>query len=43
MFLELGQRFVPGRTCDFYDVLADGAGILVGFLLGLPLRATTKP
>jgi hypothetical protein len=43
VLLELGQLFVPGRTCDFYDVLADGAGILVGFLLGLPLRATIKP
>jgi len=43
VLLELGQLFVPGRTCDFYDALADGAGILVGFLLGLPLRATIKP
>jgi VanZ family protein len=43
ILLELGQLFVPGRTCDFYDALADGAGILVGCLLGLPLRATIKP
>jgi VanZ family protein len=41
--LELGQLFVPSRTCDVYDALADFAGILVGFLLGLPLRATVKP
>jgi VanZ family protein len=43
ILLELGQLFVPGRTCDFYDALADGTGILAGFLLALPIRATIKP
>ena len=42
VLLELGQLLVPGRTCDVYDALADGAGILGGFLLGLAIRATIK-
>ena len=42
VLLELGQLLVPGRTCDVYDALADGAGILAGFLLGLAIRATIK-
>ena len=41
--LEIGQRFVPSRTGDVYDALADGVGILAGFLLALPIRATTRP
>ena len=43
VLLELSQLFVPGRTCDVYDALCDGAGVLAGFLLGLPLRARVKP
>jgi VanZ family protein len=42
VLLELGQLLVPGRTCDVYDALADGAGILAGFLLGLAIRATIR-
>lgn len=26
--LELGQRVSPGRTCDWYDLLANSCGIL---------------
>jgi VanZ family protein len=43
ILLELGQLLVPGRTCDLYDAFADGVGILAGFLLALPIRATIKP
>lgn len=28
--LELAQRWVPGRSCDFYDVLANTAGLACG-------------
>lgn len=27
---ELHQYFVPNRSCDFYDVLADSLGALIG-------------
>lgn len=31
--LELGQRVSPGRTCDWYDLLANTCGILAGLAL----------
>jgi VanZ family protein len=34
--LELGQHFSPGRAVEFGDVLANGAGVSCGTLLGLP-------
>jgi VanZ family protein len=37
--LEGGQHFSPGRAVEFGDVIANGAGVSCGTLLGLPLRA----
>lgn len=37
---EWHQRGVPGRSAELADLIADAAGILVGFLL-LTLRAST--
>ena len=36
--LELGQHFSPGRAMEFGDVMANGAGVSCGALLGLPFR-----
>ena len=36
--LELGQHFSPGRAVELGDVLANGAGVSCGTLLGLPFR-----
>jgi VanZ family protein len=30
--IELVQRFVPGRSCDWHDLLADAVGIALGAL-----------
>jgi VanZ family protein len=38
VLLEFGQLYSPGRSCDVYDMLADGLGILAGFVIGLPFR-----
>src|ERR1035438_5248445 len=38
-FLEGGQHFSPGRAVELGDVLANGAGVSCGTLLGLPIRA----
>ena len=37
--LEGGQHFSPGRAVELGDVLANGAGVSCGALLGLPIRA----
>ena len=39
VLLELGQHFSPGRAVELGDVLANGAGVSCGALLGLPFRA----
>lgn len=41
--VELAQYAVPrlGRTCETTDVVLNLAGLLVGVLLGLPVRALT--
>lgn len=39
LLLEATQRFAPGRAVEFRDVLANGAGVSCGTLLGLPIRA----
>ena len=36
--LEGGQHFSPGRAVEFGDVIANGAGVSCGALLGLPIR-----
>ena len=37
--LEGGQHFSPGRAMELGDVIANGAGVSCGALLGLPIRA----
>lgn len=37
--MEAGQYFAPGRTVELGDVIASGAGVSCGTLLGLPIRA----
>jgi VanZ family protein len=39
VLLELGQHFSPGRAVELGDVIANGAGVGCGALLGLPFRA----
>ena len=38
VLLEAGQQFSPGRTVELGDLLANGAGVGCGALLGLPIR-----
>ena len=38
ILMEAGQHFSPGRAVEFGDVLANGAGVGCGALLGLPIR-----
>ena len=39
VLLEGGQHFSPGRAVELGDVIANGAGVGCGALLGLPIRA----
>ena len=39
VLMEAGQHFSPGRSPELGDVLANGAGVSCGALLGLPFRA----
>lgn len=41
--IELGQAFVPGRTCEWSDLYADAAGIAAGMLLAAPLLRAALP
>jgi VanZ family protein len=36
---ELTQRFIPGRTCDFWDAVADAVGAVIGVSVYCGLRA----
>ena len=38
ILMEAGQHFAPGRAVELGDVLANGAGVSCGALLGLPIR-----
>lgn len=38
ILLEAGQHFSPGRAVELGDVIANGAGVSCGALLGLPIR-----
>jgi VanZ family protein len=38
VLLEFGQLYSPGRSFDVYEMMADGLGILAGFVIGLPFR-----
>jgi VanZ family protein len=37
LLMEAGQHFAPGRAVEFGDVIANGAGVSCGALLGLPI------
>ena len=39
ILMEAGQHFAPGRAVELGDVLANGAGVSCGALLGLSIRA----
>ena len=39
ILMEAGQHFSPGRAVELGDVVANGAGVSCGTLLGLPIRA----
>jgi VanZ family protein len=41
--LEFAQRLTPGRAFEVADMAADGAGVLCGLVLALPLRSWTAP
>jgi VanZ family protein len=45
LFDEIHQHFVPGRTMDIYDLLADsiGSAIGAGFFLQLKYRFDRRP
>jgi VanZ family protein len=38
VLMEAGQHFSPGRAVELGDVLANGAGVTCGALLGQPIR-----
>ena len=38
ILMEAGQHFSPGRAVELGDVVANGAGVSCGALLGLPIR-----
>ena len=38
VLMEAGQHFSPGRAVELGDVLANGAGVGCGTLLGHPIR-----
>jgi VanZ family protein len=38
VLMEAGQHFSPGRAPELGDVIANGAGVGCGALLGLPFR-----
>jgi VanZ family protein len=38
VLMEAGQHFSPGRAVELGDVVANGAGVGGGALLGLPIR-----
>jgi len=38
VLLGFGRHFSPGRSVELGDVIANGAGVGFGALLGLPMR-----
>jgi len=40
--IEIGQLFMPPRTCDFYDVCANSTGVLLGLSLVLLLTKNVR-
>ena len=41
-FIELAQTQVPGRIGDWADLMADAAGIVLGLVLVLALRQSSR-
>lgn len=41
--IEVVQAFVPGRSCEWGDLLADAVGIAAGAMAALPLLRMTSP
>ena len=41
--LDFAQNFVPGRTFDLYDILANTLGVIIGIALGLLTRRLRQP
>lgn len=41
--IEVVQAFVPGRSCEWGDLVADAMGIVAGALIALPLLRLTSP
>jgi VanZ family protein len=39
VLMEAGQHFSPGRAVELGDVIANGAGVSCGALLGQPIRS----
>jgi VanZ family protein len=39
VFMEAAQHYSPGRAVELGDVIANGAGVGCGALLGRPMRA----
>lgn len=39
ILMEAAQHYSPGRAVEFADLIANGAGVSCGALLGLPMRA----
>lgn len=40
--IEILQAYVPGRSSDWFDVLADAVGMLCGMVVALPLLWITR-
>ncbi len=38
ILLEIGQYFIPGRLCSWYDIGANSAGVMTGLFIGERLR-----
>ncbi|MFG6429449.1 VanZ family protein [Roseateles sp. LYH14W] len=41
-FIEIAQSFVPSRSAEWNDVLADGMGIALGLLAASPIARLSK-
>ncbi|MAK72395.1 MAG: hypothetical protein CMF12_05820 [Idiomarina sp.] len=42
LLIEIGQNYIPGRGSDFYDWLADAAGVIAYFSLVLLFKQRKK-
>jgi VanZ family protein len=42
MFLEIAQNFVPGRSPEVADAIANTLGVVCGIILAFPFRAAAQ-